>query len=180
MFRAKFCCSLHAFLSARRLLGERNDERGSTLAELLVVLVIVSILAVVAAPSVEVSVERRREVDLRETLRTVRQAIDRFHDDWQANILSSPAEVASDAGYPKSLQVLVDGVETTGAESGRRRYLRRYPVNPFRKDEAPEEQWQLIGYADPPDAEAWGGRDVYDIKADEDKEGLDGTIISDW
>lgn len=78
---------------------------GFTLIELLVVLAIIALLASIATPRYFSSVERAREAVLRETLATVREAIDKFHADT--------------GSYPASLDELV-----------RRRYLRRAPVDP--------------------------------------------------
>ena len=51
---------------------------GVTLIELLVTLVIMFILASVALPFTKVSAKRSQELELRQTLRTVRIAIDDF------------------------------------------------------------------------------------------------------
>ena len=152
--------------------GERPDA-GTTLVELLVVLVIVSILAVVAIPMAETAVQRRQELELRETLRTTRRAIDAFHDDWTAERIDPEGEAASDAGYPVSLDVLVEGVDLATDPPERRRYLRRPPENPF------GDGWRLRGHAQDPGG-AWDGEDVYDLAADTDRLALDGTRLADW
>lgn len=80
-------------------------RRGFTLIELLVVMSIVALLASIVAPRYFHSLQRGREVALRQTLATVRDAIDQF---------------AADKGrYPDSLDELV------GA-----RYLRQAPEDP--------------------------------------------------
>ena len=56
--------------------------RGVTLIELLVTLVIMFILASVALPFTKVSAKRSQELELRQTLRTIRVAIDTFRRDW--------------------------------------------------------------------------------------------------
>ena len=137
------------------------------------VLVIVSILAVVAIPMAETAVQRRQELELRETLRTTRRAIDTFHDDWAAERIDPEDEAASDAGYPVSLDVLVEGVELDTDPPERRRYLRRQPENLFGGG------WRLRGHAQDPGS-AWDGEDVYDLAADTDRLALDGTRLADW
>ena len=140
-------------------------------------LVIVSILAVVSVPVAETTMQRNKEMRLRETLREVRTALDAFHRDWEADKLG--AEVASDNGWPLNLQLLVDGV--SDRDGGTQRYLRNLPRNPFaNSDDAVEVQWRILGYDDPPDAETWGGRDIYDIKPRTDQTALDGTDVADW
>ncbi len=154
---------------------------GFSLVELLVVLVILSILAAAAVPYAEVTVRREKELELRGALREVRSAIDRFHDDWKTGRISKSAEGVSDHGYPKSLQVLVDGVEGAQAQAVRHRYLRRIPRNPFSDAAAPlSAHWILRGYQDAPDAENWGGGDVYDIRSTAQKVALDGSRINSW
>lgn len=85
-------------------------EAGFTMAELLVVLLIVGLLAAIAVPNVTGSIERARETALRENLQVMRRALDDYFADTEA--------------YPTSLQVLVDG-----------RYLRFVPEDPV-ADEA--------------------------------------------
>src|SRR5208337_2579670 len=90
---------------------------GSSLMEMVVVLVILSLLAAVATPYARKTLRREKEMQLRETLRTVRTAIDRFHAD-------------------------VDGA---AADKIRKRYLRSVPVNPFASASTPlEAQWTFV------------------------------------
>lgn len=168
--------------SARRASSSSDRGRlaGLTLIELLVTLVILSILASAAIPFAELTVRRDREQDLRHTLREVRTAIDNFHDDWVAGRISKLTDAASEDGYPKTLQVLVDGVDTGQAKGGKRRYLRRIPPDPFADPEKkPEEQWVLRGYQDDPGA-SWNGNDVYDVRSLSDRVAIDGTRYKDW
>jgi general secretion pathway protein G len=122
------------------------------------VLVILSILAAIAAPYAKKGFRREKEIQLRETLRTVRTAIDRFHTDWEAKqkkqgagaananvpgAASTADKSASANGYPHSLQVLVDGVEKPDRQ--RKKYLRSLPVNPFAPPGTPfEAQWSFV------------------------------------
>jgi len=158
-----------------------SAERGLTLVELLVTLVILSILATAALPYAEVAVRRDKELELRRALRDVRAAIDSFHDDWTGGKISRTGTAGSDDGYPKTLQVLVDGADTGDAKASRRRYLRRVPRDPF-ADAAkpPAEQWVLRGYQDASDTLVWSGRDVYDVRSASDAAALDGTSYKDW
>lgn len=161
----------------------RYGERGATLTELLVVLVIVSILAVTAVPLAEKSYQRRKEFALQDTLRTVRTAIDAFHQDWTDGRFDEDAAGVSENGYPETLGVLVEGMEITIEEGDtrQRRYLRRLPENPFASTDADVTgQWRLIGYAQAGSGGTWNREDVYDLRARTDKEGLDGTAIADW
>lgn len=80
--------------------------RGFTLIELLVVMSIVALLAAIAAPRYFKSLDRAKEVALRSSLTTVREAIDQY--------------VADTGRYPESLQSLVES-----------RYLRALPADPL-------------------------------------------------
>jgi len=108
-----------------------SSNRGLTLIELLVTLVILSILAAAAVPYAELTVRRDKEMELRRTLRQVRTAIDSFHDDWRNGAISKTGDGVSDDGFPKTLTVLVEGVEAGDAKGGVRKYLRRIPRDPF-------------------------------------------------
>ncbi len=153
--------------------------RGLTLIELLVTLAILSILAMAALPYAEVTVKRAKELELRRALREMRTAIDRFHEDWSSGAIPRQSEAASDDGYPKTLLVLVEGVDTGKAKKGLRRYLRRIPTDPFAADGVGE-QWVLRSYQDEVDTVVWSGQDVYDIRSDSTVSALNGTQYHEW
>ncbi len=156
--------------------------RGLTLIELLVTLAILSILAAAALPYVELTVRRDRDIELRRSLREVRTAIDAFHDDWVAGRITHADDTASADGYPRTLQVLVEGADTGHAAGGKRRYLRRIPRDPFAESATTERaaQWMIRGYQDEPDALSWNGKDVYDIHSASTAAAIDGTTYKDW
>ena len=158
-----------------------SNSSGLTLVELLVTLVILSILAAAALPYAEVTVRREKELELRRALRDVRTAIDAFYEDWKGGKISKTSTAASEDGYPRTLQVLVDGADSGDAKGGKRKYLRRVPRDPFADQaRAPLEQWVLRSYVDGPDSIVWGGRDVYDVRSGAQTTALDGTRYKDW
>src|SRR5258708_5467308 len=153
---------LRAWWCSRR----RNSgaAKGFTLIELLVALSILAILAGVALPYAEVMVRREKELELRRSLREMRGAIDRFHDDWQQGLIAHSDQSGSEDGWPRKLEVLVQGVARSTAKQGKESYLRRVPDDPFAGHEiTPEQQWGLRSYQDEPKAGTWGGQDVYDV-----------------
>lgn len=162
--------------------SSRKSATGLTLIELLVTLAILSILAAAALPYAELTVRRDKELELRRSLREVRSAIDAFHDDWIAGRIAHGDNVASADGYPRKLQILVEGADTGHAAGGKRRYLRRIPRDPFADTAtlALAEQWVIRGYQDELDALTWNGRDVYDIHSGSQAQAIDGTNYRDW
>jgi len=148
---------------------------------MLVTIVIISVLASVALPYAELSVRRSNEYELKSALRKIRVAIDQFHEDWSRKKISEFTSVASDDGYPLTLDVLVQGVELKGTVNKKRYYLRRIPKNPFVDPTLPiDEQWVLRGYQDKPDALLWGRVDIYDVRAKTEKIAIDGTPYASW
>jgi len=168
-------------IEPRELLLNRPSVTGLTLVELLVVLVILSILASLALPYAEVTLQRNKELELRRALRKVRTAIDNFHQDWKDGYISKFSDSASKDGYPTDIQVLIQGVDLAKVVTRHRYYLRRLPRNPFANQEVPvEQQWTFRSYQDEPDSQIWGEQDVYDIRNGIDKKALDGSDISEW
>jgi len=158
-----------------------NRLQGLTLIELLVTLAILSILAMAAMPFAEITVKRNKEQELHRALRRVRTAIDRFHEDWLGGRIAKSNDNASSDGYPKNLQVLIDGVEKADAKGGKIYYLRRIPHDPFASSDEPlEEQWEIRSYQDDRDTVVSSGNDVYDIHSKSERTALDGTSYKDW
>ncbi len=152
--------------------------RGFTLIEMLVVLAMLGVLASAARPLLELSVERSREHELRQALRSLREAIDAYkHAAEAGSIIQSP----EDSGYPPRLLALVDGVADAKSASGRKLYfLRRLPRDPFADPTlAPEQTWALRAYDSPP-GEPRAGRDVFDVSSRSERQALDGTRLSQW
>ncbi|MCA9471936.1 MAG: type II secretion system GspH family protein [Nitrospirales bacterium] len=169
-----------------------RSRRGVTLLELLITLVIIFILASVALPITKVSTKRSQELELRQTLRTVRTAIDTFRRDWarDGDTLVGPLCVKNQLtckestgynGYPKSLEQLLR-VELTGAEAqvdethAIRRYLRRIPIDPM----TGKDEWGLRCHQDEADEDRWCGEDVFDIYTTSSHVALDKTKYRDW
>lgn len=151
---------------------------GLTLIELLVTLFILSVLAAVALPYAEVTIRRDKEIELRQALRDIRNAIDEFHTDWQAGLMSDLDSVASQDGYPISLEILVSGINIKGEINRKKRYLRKIPRDPLA--DSSQTQWILRGYQDDEDTIIWNGEDVYDVRTTNNSTAINGTRYEDW
>ena len=145
--------------------------RGFTLVELMVTVAIVGLLASVAFPVAQVSMQRAKEHELRTALRDIRGALDAYKaasDDGR--ILRR----AGESGYPPSLDALVGGVEDARSPAKAKIYfLRRLPKDPFGGP------WGKRSYASPPDAPREGS-DVFDVYSLAPGSGLDGVPYRQW
>ncbi len=159
-----------------------RNNRGISLIELIVTLVILSILAGVIVPSAQMTMKRNKELELRRTLREIRTAIDNYKQTYdQAVAQKKLPDVIDNSGYPKTLQVLVDGYDFGGLTKYQKKFLRRVPADPFNPPARGEEpKWGLRSYADEPDSTSWGGEDVYDVYSLSDETAIDGTKYKDW
>jgi general secretion pathway protein G len=134
---------------------------------------IISILATGILPLSVITYKRTKEIELRQNLRIIRKAIDKYKRLVDEEKIQKDA---LDSGYPKDLNVLVEGVNLKGPVPKKAKFLRRIPKDPLTEDG----EWGLRSYTDEPDSEIWGGQDVYDVYSTSDREALDGTYYKDW
>lgn len=156
-----------------------RQQRGFTLIEMVVVVMMVGILASAAMPLAALHKRRTQEADLRQALRTVRTAIDDYKRAWDQGRIEKRAD---ETGYPPSLDALVQGVPDATSPKGERIYfLRRLPRDPFGDDPSlpAVDTWGLRSYASPPNAPA-PGKDVFDVYPLRDGVAMDGTSYRDW
>jgi general secretion pathway protein G len=104
----------------------RNKTKGFTLIELLVVMSVIATLLTIAVPRYFQYLDRAREAALRESLATMRDALDKYKADT--------------GSLPETLEELV-----------KRRYLRSVPPDPLTDS---KETWVIITPPDAPGARA--------------------------
>lgn len=154
-------------------------QRAFTLIELVVTVAIVGLLASVAIPLAELSIKRTKEQELRTALRQIRTALDAYK---QASDEGRILRTAGESGYPKTLQVLVDGVEDAKNPLRSKIYfLRRIPRDPFYDDKTTpaDRTWGKRSYASSADNPKEGD-DVFDVYSLTPGQGLNGTDYRDW
>jgi general secretion pathway protein G len=157
----------------------QNPNSGFTLLEIIIVITILSVLTAAAIPLVRNTVKRERETELRIALRQLRQALDAYKRlaDLQPN--SIPIEWKTQSGYPKELELLVEGfipANTVGTSGNKIKFLRRLPIDPM----TGTAEWGMRSYKDDPDSTSWGGEDIFDVYSTSDATALNGTKYRDW
>lgn len=155
-----------------------KSHAGFTFIELVITVAIVSILASAALPLAELTAQRGKELQLRHGLQQLRVAIDSYK---QAVDDGRVARLANETGYPKSLELLVDGVVDAKSPAKAKIYfLRRLPRDPFADPTLPAaEGWGLRSYASAPQAPQ-PGEDVYDVYSKSTLVGINGVPYREW
>jgi general secretion pathway protein G len=157
-----------------RTRGTRG-QNGVTLIELVVTIAVLAIMAGALVPIAKFAVKRQKELELRRSLRTMRQAIDLYKKFCDTGVIQKTG-VDSEC-YPPDLETLVDGVEKTGALGQKVKFLRRIPIDPMTSTK----DWGLRSYQDDPDSTSWGHENVYDVFTTSEGKALDGkTTYKDW
>ncbi len=151
----------------------RRLSRGYSLTELVMVVACILILTAAIVPVTRLGVQREREMELREDLRAMRNAIDEYKRYSDQGLI--PIDVDTE-GYPKSLEVLVQGIDLVGQLKKKHRFLRKIPVDPMTQ----KAEWGLRSYQDEPDSTSWGRQNVYDVYSLSDGSALDKTKYKDW
>ncbi len=159
--------------TVRRSARRQKVQAGTTLLELIIASAILMILASAALPIARFTIRREKETELRRDLREMRDAIDRYKDLADRNLIRVEAGTE---GYPPDLETLVNGV-TVGPSADRRvRFLRKIPVDPM----TGRTEWGLRAVQDDPQSTSWGGKCVFDVYSRSIGTALDGTYYKDW
>jgi len=156
-----------------------HRSRGFTLLELLITVAIISLVATVALPLAELTVQRGKELELKRSLRQIRDGIDAYK---RAADEGRIERKSGGSGYPPTLKALVEGVtDARSPQDAKMVFLRRIPRDPFHRDSAtPAEQtWGLRSHASPGDYPR-AGEDVFDVYSTSRTLGLNGVPIKEW
>lgn len=156
-----------------------SKAQGFHLVEIIITVAILSILGMVAAPSLQIAAQRQKEQDLRVALRQIRTAIDAYHQAAVENRI----EVSTDSSrYPTNLEVLVKGVtDISKPDNPMIYFMRRLPRDPMNpdKDLSAAETWGVRSYASPADAPEVGD-DVFDVYSLSEATGLNNLPYREW
>ena len=154
-------------------------SRGFTVAELITVVGIVAILASVALPVLTFGIRRQKEIELRERLRRITEAVDRYHELRMIpppNGIKNPPLV-SQREWPKELEELTKPIELGNGKVVR--LLReRDLIDPM----TGKNEWRILADNDEPDAPGIGKPDnVFEVHSTSTALSLDGkTHYNEW
>lgn len=155
-----------------------QSKRGFTFVELIVSLALLALFASVVIPVSEISSRQRKENELKQSLKDIRQALDAYKAASDQEIISAQFRTVS--GYPPNLNVLtgVPGQNNGGLPL---RFLRQIPRDPFYDDAKvmSENTWHQRAYLSDPD-KPQKGEDIYDVYSASTEIGTNGVMYSQW
>jgi general secretion pathway protein G len=157
----------------QRKMKRRTSEAGMTLLELIIACSILVVLASAALPVARYSIIRSKEAELRRDLRDMKDAIDRYKDLADRNLIRT--EIGSE-GYPPDLDTLVKGVQLGASSDRKMRFLRKIPMDPMTGNI----DWGLRCVSDDHDSSSWCGKNIFDVYSKSQATAMDGTKYSDW
>ena len=152
----------------------RANQKGLTLVELVVSYTIMLTLCAMAVPLVRVKVHAQRELELKQALREMREAIDKYKD--ACDIGTFGAIKQGTFCYPESLDILVEGVKTQSVDGKKVKFLRRIPRDPFTNNA----EWGFRSMQDDVKSETWSGDNVFNVYSKTEQRDREGKPYSEW
>ncbi len=158
--------------------ARRGSQSGVSLVELVCVTAIIMALAGLTLPVANTFVKRRKEIELHQALRQIRESLDRFRADTERfpGIRTLHLDATNEEGYPEELEWLVEGIDIGDAAGTKIKYLRRLPRDPI----TGQREWGTRSSRDAPDSLFSDGINIFDVYSLSDKIALDGTKYRDW
>ena len=161
--------------SERLRLRSRGRPSGFSFLELILVLAILGILVGLAMPITRNEPKRRKERELKYSLKQMRDGIDRYKLDCERGLVSPLDRRVGDNCFPPTLERLVEGINPPNSERTIR-YLRSIPIDPI----TGKAEWGMRSDEDEPDSFTWGGQNVYDVFSQSEQTALNGSRYKDW
>ena len=174
------------------LVLQKKRSAGFSIAELVTVCAIIAILAAIALPVARFGLRRQKEIELRDRLRKITDAIDRYHElmtmaqpnaqnpQQQPGQLPTlrPAQMQAlgSDGYPKDLEELLKGVKMS---DGKTMHLirERDLIDPM----TGRNEWITLSTTDDPDTSMTDGNNVFEVHSTSTALSLDGkTRYNEW
>lgn len=150
-------------------------RNGFTVAELITVVAIIGLLATLVIPVARFGMKRQKEIELRDRIRKITTAIDKYHDYKVRNLLKDPGNVTQ-GEYPKELEDLIEEIELV---DGRKvRLLReRDLIDPM----TGKKEWATRSSTDDPESSFSDENNVFDVRSTSSAMSLDGkTRYNEW
>lgn len=167
-------------------------SKGFTIAELITVIAIIAILAAVALPVARFGIRRQKEIELRDRLRKITTAIDRYHElmtqPQQApqpgaqpgaqlpTLQPAQMQALGSDGYPKDLEELLKGVKMSDGKTVKL-IRERDLIDPM----TGRNEWITLSTSDDPDTSFSDGNNVWEVHSTSTALALDGkTRYNEW
>ena len=179
--------------------ADRRPPTGFTIAELITVVAIIAILAAVAMPVAKLGFRRQKEIELRERLRKITDAIDRYHElmtmpqqpqqggtpNQLPQVRPAQMQALGSENYPKDFDELLKGVKMS---DGRTVHLirERDLIDPM----TGRKEWAVLSTQDDPEStfldtcevgDSCGAENIYEVHSTSTAMALDGkTRYNEW
>lgn len=163
----------------RHGLFKMKSQAGFSYIEIVFTVAILALLATSATPYLENTILRNKEKLLRENLREIRGAIDAYKVAYDGGKVT---KIIGESGYPKTLEVLEEGItDITTPDKRTIRFIRKIPADPMYEGRptSAANTWAKRSYDSEAD-EPKEGNDVFDIYSFSIKKGLNGISYNQW